>query len=162
MNEILQRMIDGNFSELDGLKVDASIPLSEHLVNEFVAAALQGNRRITNCYIAIHGDNRFVVNLKTPLWPLSIKLKLQLDRSVDIINGPKIKALLMNFSLAGKLGAALKALPQGITMQHDKVIIDLDSFPMPQDQRKWLPLIKAVEVSTEEAKINLEIKIQID
>src|SRR5688500_13297518 len=146
MDEILQRLIENNFSELAGLTVDASIPLSEHLVNEFVQSALQGNKNITDCYIAIHVGNRFVVNLKTPLWLWSINLKVLLEKSVDFSDGPRIRASLENFGLLGKLGAVFKALPKGVTIQDDQVTIDVESFLTTAEQGKWLALIKSMEI----------------
>lgn len=161
MDKIFQRLIEDNFSELVGLTVDASIPLSEHLVNEFVQSALQGNKNITDCYIAIHMGNKFAVNLKTPLWLWPINLKLRLAKSVDFTGDPKIRASLENFALLGKLGAVFKALPKGITVQNDQVMLDVQSFLKTPEQRKWLDLIKALEVSTEEAKVTFDIKIAV-
>ena len=162
MDEILQRLAEGNFSELAGLTLDASIPLSEQLVNEFVGSALQGNKNITSCYVAIHRDNKIVVNLRTPFWPLPIDLKLRLEPSADFTNGPKVKASLENYALLGKLITSFKALPQGIIIQDEEVIIDVRSFLSTAQQQKWLDLIKSVQIKTEEAKLHLDIHIKVE
>jgi hypothetical protein len=162
MNEILQRLIKDNFSELAGLTVDASIPLSEHLVNEFVQSSLQGNKNITEFYIAIHAGNKFAVNLKTPLWLWPINLKVRLEKSVDFTGAPKIRASLENYALLGKLGAVFKALPPGVTIQDDQVIIDVESFLTSTEQRKWLTLIESMEIKTEEARVIFDIKIEVE
>jgi hypothetical protein len=162
MNEILQRLLKDNFSELAGLTVDASIPLPEGLVNEFVGSALQGNKNITEIYIAIHSANKIVISLKTPLWPLSIHLKLKLEPSVDFTNGAKIRALFENFALLGKLGAIFKAFPEGITMEGDQIMIDVQSFLKEPSQRKWLKLIHSMEITTEEAIITFDIKVAVE
>jgi hypothetical protein len=162
MEEILQRVVDGNFSELTGLTVHASIPLPEKLVNEFVQSAVQGNKNLTDCYVAIHMGNRIVVNLKTPLWPWPLNLKLKLEPFVDFTAGAKIKASLENFALLGKLGAVFKAFPQGVTMHDDLITIDIPSFLKTIEQRKWLQLIKSMEISTEEAKMTIDIDIAVE
>jgi hypothetical protein len=159
MEEILQRLVNDNFSELTGLTVHAAIPLPEKLVNEFIQSAIQENKNITDCYVAIHTGNRIVVNLKTPLWPWPLNLKLKLEPFVDFTRGVKVKVLLENFALLGKLGAVFNALPQGITMQDDLITIDVPSFLKTPEQRKWLMLIRSMEINTEEAKVNIDIHI---
>lgn len=162
MEEILQRLVNNKFSELTGLTVHSSIPVPEKLVNEFTQSALQGNKTITDCYIAIHRGNRIVVNLKTPLWPWPLNLKLKLDPFVDFTAGAKINASLENFALLGKLGAVFKAFPQGITIQNDLITIDILSFLRTAEQRKWLQLIRSMEISTEEARLIINVKIEIE
>lgn len=162
MEEILQRLLNNNFSELTGLTVDASIPLPELLLNELVGSTLEGNKTITELYIAIHSANKIAVNLKTPLWPLPINLKLRVEPSVDFTNGARVKASLENFALLGKLGAIFKAFPQGITMEDDQVIIDVQSFLKEPEQRKWLKLVKSIEIKTEEARITFDVKVAVE
>jgi hypothetical protein len=162
MEDILQRVVDGNFSELTGLTVHASIPLPEKLVNEFIQSAVQGNKNISDCYAAIHTANRIAVNLKTPLWPWPLNLKLKLEPFVDFTAGTKINASLENFALLGKLGAVFNAFPPGVTMHDDLITIDILSFLKTTEQRKWLQLIKSMEISSEEAKMIIDIKIAIE
>jgi hypothetical protein len=162
MEEIIQRLLKDNFSELRGLTVDASIPLPEQFVNEFVQSALQGNKNITEIYIAIHSANKIVINLKTPLWPLSIHLKLKLEPSMDFTNGAKIRAALENFALLGKIGATFNAFPQGVTMDNDQIIIDVQSFLSTPEQKKWLELIRSMEIKTEEARITFDVKVAVE
>lgn len=162
MEEILQRLRNGNFSELTGLTVHASISLAEGLVNEFVQSILQGNKNISDCYVAIHMGNRVVVNLKMPPWPWPLNLKLKFEPIVDFTAGQKINASLENFALLGKIGAVFNAFPQGITMQHDLITIDIPSFLRASQQRKWLQLIKSMAISTEEAKMIIDIDIAVE
>jgi len=49
MEEIFRRIVEDNFSDLKGLTVDASIPVPGQLVNQIIAAALQGNKNIEYC-----------------------------------------------------------------------------------------------------------------
>lgn len=162
MDKILQRLLDDKFSELSGLTVDASIPLSEQLVNEFVGVTLKGNKTITELYVAIHSANKIAVNLKTSLWPLPINLKLRLEPSVDLTNGARVRASLENFALLGKLGAIFKAFPHGIMMEEDQVVIDVQSFLKGPEQRKWLDLVQSLEIKTEEARIVFDVKIAVE
>ena len=162
MDKIFQRVIDNNFSDLAGLTADASIPVPEYIVNEIIEATLQGNKKIKNCRVSISGQNKVSVNLQTPLWLWPINLKLKLERSVDITSSPKIRALLENNVLLGKLGSLFKALPNGVNMQDDQITVDIRSFLDTPEQRKMLDLIKSIEVRTESGKVIFDIKIKVE
>ena len=125
MDEIFRKLLDDNLSVLAGLTVNASIPVPEHIVNEIIEAALRGNKNIRECRVSIGGQNRISVNLKTPLWLWFINLKLQLESSVDFKNSPKIRASLENKAFLGKLAILFKALPDGVNIHGDQIIVDV-------------------------------------
>ena len=162
MDEIFRKLIDNNFSDLVGLTIDASIPVPDHIVNEIIEAALWGNKNIYACRVSIGGQNKVSLNLKTPLWLWPINMKLKLERWVDITGSPKIRASLENNVFLGKLGALFKALPEGVNIYGDQVIVDVQSFLETPEQRKMLDLIKSVEVRTEPAKMIFDIKIKVE
>jgi hypothetical protein len=161
MQEILQRLIKDNFSELGGLNLQASIPLPEYLINEFITEAVRGNKNITDCRVSIYSQNRISIDLKTPLWPWPINLKLRLENAVDLGTSPRIKASLENHSLLGKLGSALKAFPDGISINNDQVVIDLGSFVAGMEYGKMLDLIQSIHIMTESARIFLDVRIAV-
>lgn len=157
MDEILQRLVRDNFSELVGLRVEASIPVPERLVNEIVATAIRGNKNISYCRISISHHNRVSVNLKTPLWPWPLELTLRLDRIVDFRRSPLLRAKLENKALLGRLGSFFKVLPEGVHISGDQVVVDLGAFLPAPEQKRFMGLIKAVEIKTEEAKVIIDI-----
>ena len=162
MDEIFQKLIDNNFSDLKGLAVDASIPVPEPLINEVVETALKGNRNITDCQVSISGQNRVSIHLKTGLLPWPLNLKLRLDKSVDLRDSPKIRALLENNLLLGTLGSFFKGLPSGISLSGNRVIVDLGAFLSKPEQKNFLDLIKSAEITTEEGKVILDVKLRVN
>ena len=162
MDEIFRKLLDDNFADLAGLTVDASIPVPEQIVNEIIEAALRGNKNIKDCRVSISGRNRVSVKIKIPLWLWPINLKLQLESSVDFTSSPKIRASLENKALLGKLAILFKALPDGVKIHGDQVIVDVQSLLDMPEQRKMLDLIKSVEVRTEQAKVIFDIKIKVE
>ena len=162
MDEIFRKLIDSNFSDLAGLTVDASVPVPEQLVNEMIESALRGNKNIRECHVSIHDRNKVSVNLKTPLWLWSINLKMQLEGAVDFTGSPKFRIWLENHVLLGKLGAVFKMLPEGVSVQSNQAIMDIQSFLETPEQRKMLELVKSVQVRTEPGKVILDIKIRVE
>jgi hypothetical protein len=161
MDKIFQRIVKDNFSDLKGLAADASIPVSGSLVNEIIAAALRGNKNIEYCQVSIGGQNRVNVKLKTTMLPWPLDLRLKLFRSVDLTRSPRIRASLENNLLLGKLGSFFKALPEGIKLYGNQVVLDIGSFLAPEEQ-KYLALIKSAEITTEEGKVILDVKVRVD
>jgi len=164
MDEIFQKLIANDFSDLMGLTGGVSVPVSESLVNEIIQAALRGNKTIRSCRVALHEQNRASVHLKTTLLPWPLDLKLKLDGSMDFASfaSPKIRAWLENNRLLGSLAAFFNALPEGVKLYGSQVVIDLGSFLQTTEQKKLLNLIKAVDIRTEPGKVIFDITIEVD
>ena len=162
MDAIFQRIVENNFADLEGLTVHASVPVPQHIINEIVGAALQGNKNIDSCLVSIGEQNLVSVKLKTPLWPWPINLKLRLEKSVDLAGSPKIRASLENNVLLGKLGAFFKALPDWVNINGNQVMIDVGSFLQTPEQKQILDLIKSIEIRTEEGRAIFDVKLKVD
>jgi hypothetical protein len=162
MDEIFQKIIDNNFSDLKGLAADASIPVPQNIINEIIEAALQGNKNIESCRVSIGGQNRITVKLKTTILPWPLDLRLKLFKSVDLARSPRIRASLENNLLLGKLGSIFKALPEGIKLYDSQVVVDIGAFLSTPEQRRILGLIKSAEINTEEGKLILDVHVRVD
>ena len=162
MDEILKRLVRDHFSELAGLTLVASIPVTERLVNEIVGTAIRGNKNISYCRISISHQNRVSVNLKTALWPWPLELKLRLDRIVDFRRSPLLRAKLENKVLLGRLGSFFKVLPDGVHISGDQVVVDLGALILAPEQKRFLELIKAAEIKTEEAQVIIDITAAVN
>lgn len=164
MDKIIQKVIQNNFSELQGATVDASIPLPQRLINELIAEVLKGNKNITSIQAAIHPQNRISVDVKTTVLPWPLNLKLKLDTSVDLASypSPKIRAWMENNLLLGSLGSMLNVLPEGIKLYGNQVVIDLGAFLRTAEQQRLLKLVKSVGIRTEEGRIILDAKLEVD
>ena len=162
MDEIFQKIIENNFSDLKGLAVDASIPVPQQLINEIIEAALQENKNIEYCRVSIGEQNRISVKLKTTSWPWPLDLKLKLFRSVDLARSPRIRGSLENNLLLGILGSFFRALPKGINLYGNQVVLDIGSFLSSPEQKKIIGLVKSAEINTEEGKVILHAKLRVD
>lgn len=162
MDEIFRRFIDTGFSELVGLTVDASIPVPEHIINEMIGSALRGNKNISACRASIGRDNLVSVQLKTPLWFLPINLKLELEKSVDVTEYPKLKVRLENLVLLGKLGSFFKVLPEAVSLNGDHIVVDLAAFIPTHEHKKFLGLVKSVEIRTEVGVVIFNVKMKVE
>jgi hypothetical protein len=164
MDKIFQKLIEDNFSDLKGATVAASIPVPEALLNEFIQAELMGNKNIASIQLSVHAQNKVSANIKTTLLPWPLNLKLKLDRFVDFAShsSPKLRAWMENNRLLGSLGAFFNALPPGIKLYGDQLVIDLGAFLREPQQKRMLSLVKSVDIRTEEGKLLLDAKIEVN
>ena len=164
MDRIFQKLIQNNFSDLNGTSVDASIPIPQSLINEIIEASLKGNKNIASIRISVHPQNRVSADIKTTVIPWPLNLKLKLDKEVDLASysSPKIRAWMENNRLLGSLGSLFNALPEGIKLYGDQVVIDLGAFLREPEQKKLLSLVKSAGIRTEERKVILNAKIEVN
>jgi hypothetical protein len=164
MDKIFQKIIENNFSDLKGTIVQASVPLPESLINEIIQAALQGDKNIESCRVSIHQQNKINVNMKSTLLPWSLNLKLKLDHSIDFasFSSPKIRAWLENNLLLGKVGSFFNVLPEWVKLYGDQVVLDIGAFLKTAEQKQMLDLVKSVGIRTEEGRVILDGKIEVD
>jgi hypothetical protein len=164
MDQIFQRLLANDFSELGGMIVDASVPVPQSLINELIAESLRGNRSIESCQVTVQAQNKIVVAVKTTLLPWPINLKLKLDKFVDFASysSPKIRAWMENNRLLGSIGSLLNALPEGIKIYGEQVVIDLGAFAHTPQQKRWLAFVKSVDIRTEAGKVILNAKIEVN
>ena len=164
MDKILQKILDNNFSDLKGTTIDASIPVPQALITELMEATLKGNKNIASIHVSVHPQNRISVDVKTTLLPWSLNLKLKLDTSLDLASypSPKIRAWMENNRLLGSLGSLFNALPEGVKLYGDQLVIDLGTLFQTPEQKRILPLIKSVGIHTEEGKLILAVKVEVN
>lgn len=162
MDKIFHKLVNSNFSDLGGTILDASVPVPQALINELIAAALMGNKTVAAIRASIHPQNRISLDVKTTLLPWPLSFKLRLDEQVDLASyaSPKIRAWLENNRLLGSLGSTFKALPEGIKLYGDQVVVDLAVF-LPE-QKRILELVKYVGIRTEAGKVVLAVRVEID
>jgi hypothetical protein len=164
MDRIFQKLVDNNFSELKGTIVNATVPVPEALINELIEESLRGNKSIASCVVSLHPHNRVSADLRTTLLPWPLHLKLKLDNSIDFASysSPKLRAWMENNRLLGSLGSMLKALPEGVKIYGNQLVVDLETLLRMPDQKRLLELVKSVAIQTEEGKVVLEVKVKVD
>ena len=164
MDKIFQLILDDDFADLTGATVTATIPVPQALINQLIQASLQGNRSLRSCQLSVHANNRVSVDIKTAMFPLPLTLKLRLDTLVDLASyaSPKIRAWMENNRLLGSLGSLFNALPEGIRLYGDQVVIDLGVFLRKPEQKRLLEFVKHVGIQTQEGVLVMDVKLAVD
>ena len=164
MDKLFQKIVRNNFSDLKGTTVSATVPVPQYLLNDLIAETMKGNKNIASIQTSVHPQNRLSLDVKTTLLPWALNLKLKLDKEVDFASysSPKIRAWMENNRLLGSLGSLFNALPEGIKLYGNQVVIDLEAFLPEPEHRRLLSLVKSVGIRTEEGTIILDAKIEVN
>jgi hypothetical protein len=163
MEKLFQKIADNNFSDVRGLVAAASIPVPYYLIDEILAAALEGNKKIASCQVSIHAQNSVSLAVKMKLLPWALNLNLKLDRSVDFASfgSPKLRAWLENHRLLGSLGSFFQVLPDGLQLYGNQVVVDITALLPTPEQKKLLDLIQSIEIRTEEGRAIFDVKFGV-
>ncbi len=164
MDQIFKRILDQNFSELKGSTFSASLVVPQSLINEIIRAALKGNRNIESVQLSIHPQNRVSFDVKTTLLPWHLNVQLKIDNAVDLASysSPKLRAWMENNRWLGSLGSLFNALPEGIKLYGNQIVVDLGSFLPTSEQKRMLDLVKSVEIRTQEATVILAVQAAVE
>jgi hypothetical protein len=164
MDKLFQKIIQNNFVDLKGTTVDATVPVPQYLINDLLAETMRGNKNITAVQASVHPQNRVFLDVKTTLLPWALNFKLKLDKEVDFASysSPKVRAWMENNRLLGSLGSLFNALPEGIKLYGNQVVIDLGAFLREPEHRRLLSLVKAVDIRTEEGRVILDARIEVN
>ena len=89
---------------------------------------------------------------------------MKLDKFIDFASysSPKVRAWMENNRLLGTLGSLLKALPEGIKLYGDQIVIDLGAFLREPEHKRLLELVKSVDIRTETGQVILNARIEVD
>jgi hypothetical protein len=98
------------------------------------------------------------------LLPWALNVKLRLDAAVDFASyaSPKMRAWLENNRLLGSLGSFFNGLSEGVKLYGNQVVVDLGYFLPTPEQKRMLKFVKSVGIGTQEGKLILDIRIEVD
>jgi hypothetical protein len=69
---------------------------------------------------------------------------------------------LENNILLGRVGAFFNALPEGVKLYGNQIVIDIGTFLQTPEQKRMLSLVRSVGMSTEDGIVILDVKIEVN
>lgn len=160
--DILNHLQSTGFADIAGTRIAADVPLSERLINEFVAASLPPNVPIRGVAIKPEAGNRFSVRItpKAGLIP-PITLKLEIEQQPDMPHSP-VLALRMK-TMGGLFGFASAALPianmlpPGVRLQGERILVDLRAIAAQKGFADFIGYVTALRVTSEDGRVLLHL-----
>ena len=146
------------FPDLAGSEGQGAIRVSERLLNTILAGQLSGSASIRELRVSPRVGNRFGVRIvlaKSFIPPISLDVLIDKQPSLpgDPVLGFTLSGMGGLLRFAGPVAGFLKALPPGVRMEGDRVLVDIRAVLARQGLTTLLDYIKDIAVGTEEGRL---------
>jgi hypothetical protein len=163
---LLEQVRASRFTDLQGTRISASFSIGEPLLNAAVAAAAPPSLPVRDVEVHPVAGGRIRVRAKLTradfLPPIS--LTLEIERQPQAPNGPlvlRIASLPGLVSLASATLPVASMLPPGITLEDQRLIVDVWHLLDKNGYGDLIPYLDSVRVTTEEGRLLLELNVRI-
>jgi hypothetical protein len=163
----LRALFGDQLQELAGTIVSGELPVTTAVVNRLIAQKLETARvPIVSAAIETRPNETLTVHLR-PRGPIPLlKIDVQIDRQPQLPDDPRLG---MRWSLrgfgalamfAGAITTYFKTLPAWITLDGDRIWIDLHVFLRSQGLGEAVPLLTGVRVLTREQRFVVQFELK--
>jgi hypothetical protein len=153
--------------ELAGARASARIPVSRALLNRTVADALAGRKSPVRAIDLRPRDGDRFDAVVTVTWPLvpPLTVAFTIERQPDF---PASPVVVLRWSFLGGVGAlasrflsSFDRLPDGVTLEQDRVLLDVRRLAARSPAAPWLGYVKALELHTLEQRFVIDVELAI-
>lgn len=165
LTAILLNAREARFRDLAGTTINATVPVSERLLNEIVAATLPKNVPVRDVRVHPEPGNRFSVRIapKAAFLP-QLTLKLDIERQPQFPTQPEL--VLRMATMGGLLGFASAAfpiasmLPPGVRLEGERIVVDLRALAHREGVLDLLELVKDLQITTEAGRLIVRVSAE--
>jgi hypothetical protein len=163
----LRALFGEQLQELTGAVVAGEVPLTVDVINALIARKLAtSSAPVAAAVIETHPEEAFTVHLrlKGP-WP-QLRIEGQIDRQPEFPGRPVVgirwtlRGLGPLASLAAPLITQFKELPPGVTLDRERIWIDLAALLQSHGYAEVLPLLTAARIMTRERRFVLQFEVR--
>lgn len=156
--QILNHLQTTRFQDVSGTRLSATIPASERLVNELVAATMPRNLPVREVSVRPEAGNRFSVRLtpRASMLP-QLTLKLEIEKQPEFPASPVLVLRMATMGgLFGLAGAALpigNMLPPGVRLDGERILVDLRAMAAQHGYGAYLEYVRDLRITTEPGRV---------
>lgn len=160
--EIFHYLQSTGFQDLSGARFSGTIPVSERMINEVIAASIPPGGHVREVQVRPEPDNRFSVKItpRTGFFP-SITVKLSIARQPEL---PASPVLVLKMAMGGLMGFASSALPianmlpQGVRLEGEHILVDLRAMASQRGFADLFQYARQLRVSTEAGRAVVHVE----
>lgn len=166
ITRILEELRASRFAELRGARVSASIPVSERLLNQLVAAAVPPDAVVRDLSLHPKPGNRIGVRARLSRADFlpPITLTLEIERQPELPDSPMVLRVLSLpglMSLAGAAASLTSMLPPGVRLDNQRVLVDLRVLLQRYGYDELLGVLSGLRISTEEGRLIADVELRV-
>ncbi len=158
----LQRQLTDGFPDIRGAQAAITLPISERLLNEVLAETIPRSAPITDLHVTPEAGDRFAVRFRVGSSSLLPRLKivLAIEAQPDL---PALPILVLRLEtsglmmLAGPVLRLLNALPAGITVKDDRILVDIRALAERRAVAPYVDYLDQLRVNTVSGSVVLTV-----
>jgi hypothetical protein len=166
LTALLLNLRDAGFRDLAGTRISGSIPVSERLLNQLVAATMPKNLPVREVTVRPEPGNRFSVRIspRAAFLP-QLTVKLEIEKQAQFPTSPEI--VLRMATMGGLLGLAGAAfpiasmLPPGVRLEGERIVVDLRELARREGVADLLELVRELDISTDEGRVRVFVDTSV-
>ena len=163
----LRALFGAQLQELAGGVINGELPMTTAVVNGLIARKLATSKApVVSAEIETRPNDSFTVHLK-PKGPIPLlKVDVSIDRQPQLMDDPRLgmrwtlRGLGPLAMFAGPVIAYFKTLPAGISMDGDRIWVDLHAVLRSQGLGEAVPLLTGVRVLTREQRFVVQFELR--
>ena len=160
---LFHRQQASGFEDLRGAEASLTLPVSERLLNEVIAESLPPSAPVRELHVRPQAGDRFAVRARVGSlsWLPAITLGVAIDRQPDLPSSPVLILRLETSGLSALAGAALRflnALPPGIRMEADRIVVDVAKLLDARGLGRYLAYVNELRVNTVDGAVVIFIR----
>jgi hypothetical protein len=165
--DTLQRQQRDGFPDFAGTEVAATIPVSDRLINELIAASLPSGGKVREILVQAEDGNRVTARIRLSASNLipSIPVTLAIEDQPKLPEQPLLGLRLSHASgfvaLAASALPSMVTLPPGISMDGDRIRLDIRRLLAERHMDDLLEHLTDLRVNTRAGAIILEVRARI-
>jgi hypothetical protein len=167
ITRILDEQLRNGFADIHGSDISLTIPLTDRIVNELVAAALPPGGKVREVQLQAQANNQIAAKVGWSGFALlpSITVTLVIEGQPALPEHAVLTLRLSNTSkfvgLAASTLPAMVKLPPGINLVEDRIAIDLRQVRAAQGFGQWLPYLTHLNITTLPGTVVLHLRAAI-
>jgi hypothetical protein len=164
--DILLHQEAAGFPGIAGAHVAAFIPVSASLLNEVLARALPSSAPVSDVHIEPQAGNALRVHLRIARAPIipPLTITLLIERQPQLPDSPVLVLRLASSGLTVLARAAnrfLEALPPGVRMENDLILVDIAELLRQRGALIWLQYVRELEITTAPGAVLLSVRASV-
>jgi len=145
------------FADLVGARARIRLPIADTLLNEAIAEWLPERWPVRELTVHALPNDELAVRVRPRTdWLPPVQVQFAIEEQPMLPHRPVLRLRLLSggvSALAGFALGALSKLPPGIEFADDRLSIDLAVLARRQGVERWLPLLTALEITTEPGRV---------
>jgi hypothetical protein len=163
---LLLRQHASGFADLSGAAASLTLPVSERLLNEAVAAALPSSAPVRELHVKPLAGDRFTVRVRVGSSPLipAINVSLLIEQQPVFPDSPVLVLRMQSSGLLSLAGPALRllgAMPPGIRIDGERIYVDLLRLLEARGSAHYLEYLRELEIHTVEGALGASLRASI-